>query len=190
MYHRKILTCWILWVGSLATIIRVIGCRWVLSDYCTIGPLCFHSCYHLLFHVACRVNCIPLLKYLTKTGSSLPGIHSCKSTSVMNTDLKTVNKTVKRFIEDTGRTNEPMAKYGKYKTPTLHNSMHRFASTLRKQGCNAFCNYLCVGLIPSHSCTTVQVFTSYNKFGNLKFGDLTLECQIAKFNSLPIFLAI
>lgn len=96
----------------------------------------------------------------------------------MNTDLKTVNKTVKRCIEDTGRTNEPMVKCGKYITPTLHNSMHKFASTLRKQGCYAFCNYLCVGLIPSHGCTTVQVFTSCNKCGDLNLAILHYNAKL------------
>ena len=72
-------------------------------------------------------------------------------------------------------------------TPEQHAQIHKYAE---ETGLLCILQLLVCGVIPSHGCTTVQTITTYNKFGNLKFGHPKLECQIAKFNSLPIFLAI
>ena len=73
-----------------------------------------------------------MLKYLTKTGRSLAGKHNCESTLLTDKELKAVNERVKRYVNDTGSMDEPTAKPRKYIAPTLQNSMHRLASTLRR----------------------------------------------------------
>ena len=80
----------------------------------------------------------------------------------------------------------------------LHNENESYTTELHAQirkyveetGLLCILQLLVHGVNPSHCCTTNHVITSHNKFGNLKFGDPTLECQNAKINSLPIFLAI
>lgn len=45
-----------------------------------------------VLYVAFILDCMALLKYLTKMGSGLSGKHSCKSTLLTNMDLKVTNE--------------------------------------------------------------------------------------------------
>ena len=89
---------------------------------------------------------------------SLPRKHICESTSLIDMDLNTL---------------EQCAQNGKY--------------TEQNGAVKHFCNYFIVEVKTSPVCPTVQVITSCNKVGDLKFGNCILDRQIAKFNSLPIF---